>query len=140
MRAVLLALASIGFSACTSIAVKPLSTKIEHVCIQNNPKVVVTDFVSVMQDGFTRHGITSEVFDGAAKPANCEFVTTYSARRNWDLAPYLTDADVHLMRDNAEIASAEFHLKGKGGLALNKWRGTKSKMDPVMDQLLAASR
>ena len=37
-----------------------------------------------------------------------------------------------------EIAYGEFHLKGGGGLALNKWRGTRSTMNPVIDELLAA--
>lgn len=30
----------------------------------------------------------------------------------------------------------ESHLVGKGGLSLTKWASTKSKMDPVIDELL----
>ena len=33
---------------------------------------------------------------------------------------------------------ASYHLNGGGGLALNKWASVKSKMDPVLDELLAA--
>jgi hypothetical protein len=36
-----------------------------------------------------------------------------------------------------QIGFAEYHLNGKGGYDFGKWRGTKSKMDPVIDQLLA---
>jgi hypothetical protein len=30
-----------------------------------------------------------------------------------------------------------YHLKGGGGLSVMKWQGTASKMDPVIDELLA---
>ena len=36
-----------------------------------------------------------------------------------------------------QVAYAEYHLKGKGGYSMMKWQGVKTKMDPVMDQLLA---
>ncbi len=50
---------------------------------------------------------------------------------------YLSHAELHLLRNGRQIASAEYHLNGKGGLALTKFKGMNSKMDPVIDQLLA---
>ncbi|MFT3763847.1 MAG: hypothetical protein QM761_14800 [Pseudoxanthomonas sp.] len=38
------------------------------------------------------------------------------------------------------MASAEYRLRGKGGLSLTKWASVKSKMDPVIDELLASHR
>ena len=51
---------------CTSIQVKPIDPDInlQHVCIKENPKVIVADFVSVLRDGFDRHGVSTEVFAG----------------------------------------------------------------------------
>ena len=48
-------------SACTSIDVRPVdkSHNISHICIENNPKVIVSDFVSIVEDGFEDHGITT---------------------------------------------------------------------------------
>jgi len=37
------------------------------------------------------------------------------------------------------VGYGEFHLRGKGGYSMYKWQGTKAKMDPVIDQLLAGS-
>jgi hypothetical protein len=124
---------------CTSVIVQPVnrSANIKHVCIQENPKVWVKDFVPVLQEGFERHGISSEVFQDVASD-DCEFFVTYTALQTWDFATYMTHAEVRLNHMGQQIAYGEFHLKGDGGLALNKWRGTRSKMNPVIDQLLAA--
>lgn len=126
------------FGGCTSVRVKPVTAenRIDHVCIQENSRVQVGDFVAVMQEGFEKHGITSQLVRDPP-PANCHFVSTYTARRTWDMAMYMTDAQIDVLRDGRPIASANYHLKGKGGFALNKWAGTRSKILPVMDELLA---
>jgi hypothetical protein len=124
---------------CTSVIVRPVDREalLKHVCIQENPKVWVKDFLTVLKDGFERHGISSEVFsEGAA--SHCEFIVTYTARQSWDFANYLTHAELRLERQGLQIAYAEYHLKGGGGLSLMKWQGTKTKMDPVIDELLGA--
>jgi hypothetical protein len=46
-------------------------------------------------------------------------------------------AELRLTKGGLEVARANYHLRGKGGLSLNKWASTKSKMDPVIDELLA---
>jgi hypothetical protein len=124
---------------CTSINVQPVdrARQLEHVCIQDNPDVWVEDFLPVLKDGFHRHGISTEVFL-TKLPDHCEFIVTYTARQTWDFANYLAHAEVKIDRDGQQIAFAEYHLIGKGGLSLMKWQGTKTKMDPVIDELLSA--
>jgi hypothetical protein len=124
---------------CTAIRVQPVepAATVKHVCIQDNPKVIVTDFLPVVIDGFARHGISTEVYSGQT-PEGCEFVLTYTARRSWDFAPYLSHAELRLESKGRQVAYAEYHLRGKGGYSLMKWQGTKKKMDPVIDELLAA--
>lgn len=131
------AMAFIALVGCTAVTVKPVDNMAEllHVCIQENPKVQVTDFVPVVQRGFERHGVSSEVVTGAL-PGHCEYVLTYSALRSWDVVTYLSQAELSLKRSGREVASAHYHLRNKGGLALNKWKGTQAKIDPVMDELL----
>jgi hypothetical protein len=127
-----------ALAGCTSVRVQPVAAdnRIEHICIQENPKVQVGDFVAVMQEGFQTHGITSQVVREST-PAGCRYTSTYTARRTWDMAMYMTDAQIDIHRDGRQIASANYHLKGKGGFALNKWAGTRAKILPVIDQLLA---
>ena len=139
MLARALLLVCVLVDACTSIQVQPLggAEAAKHVCIQDNPKVIVSDFVQVLKDGFARHGISTEVYSGP-KPEGCDLVLTYTARQSWDFTPYLSEAELSLERDGQQVAHAQYHLKGKGGYSPKKWQGTKTKMDPVIDQLLAA--
>ena len=127
-------------SGCTSIEVRPLDPelKISHVCIVENPKVMVTDFIPVIEDGFARHGITTEIISDP-KNKKCEYELTYTALRSWDFTPYLSHAEIRIERSGQQIAYGEYHLNGKGGLDMTKWKGTKAKMDPVIDKMLQSS-
>ena len=129
-------IAAFALAGCTSTNVKPLPPTASHVCIQENAKVEVSDFVDVLRDGFDRHGVDTEVFAGIP-PASCEFILTYTARRSWHFAPYLSKAELHIETSSGHrVASAEYHLRMGGGFSLMKWEGTKSKMDPIIDELL----
>jgi hypothetical protein len=134
-----IAIASLVLGGCTAVTVRPVdkTLEIKRVCIQDNPKVQVSDFVTVVRDGFDRHGIATEVITGAPA-SNCSAVLTYTALRSWDLSPYLSHAELRLEKEGRQLAYAEYHLRGKGGYSLMKWQGTKAKMDPVIEQLLAA--
>ncbi len=138
MKYLIAALPVLALAACTNVQVKPVdtSTAMKHVCIHTNPAVIVSDFVPVMQDGFQRHGITADVYDRDL-PESCRYVVDYTALRSWDFKPYLSHAEMRITEHGRLIASATYHLNGKGGFDMGKWRGTKAKMDPVMDELLA---
>jgi hypothetical protein len=141
MKTAIGVLMALAITGCTSIQVSPVASgaKIQQVCIVENPKVAVSDFVDVLRDGFDRHHIaTSVVSTNGAR--TCETTLTYTALRSWDFKPYLSHAELRLWRGGTQIGSAEYHLNGKGGFALTKWQGTKAKMDPVIDQLLQAVR
>jgi hypothetical protein len=76
---------------CTSVDVQKVeATKypMTLVCIKQNPQVLVDDFLSVVEDGFQRHGIETEVYENAT-PKTCEYVLDYTATRGWDLVPFL---------------------------------------------------
>jgi hypothetical protein len=126
-------------AGCTSVDVKevPSSAKLSHVCIENNPKVIVVDFLPVVRDGFARHGITTEVYKDTP-PEYCEYRLTYTAFKTWDIATYLHHAELRLYQEHNQIGFAEYHLTGGGGLSLTKWASVESKMNPVIDELLAA--
>lgn len=129
-------------AGCTAVRVQPVdpSANLKHVCIEDNPKVTVPNFLQVVRDGFTRHGISTEVYSGEA-PAACTAILRYTALRSWDVTTYLSHAELSLeTRTGDRIASAEYHLNAKGGFSLMKWQSVKTKMDPVIDELLSSSR
>ena len=134
----LVAIASLAIGGCTSIQVDPLASAPAFMCIKHNPKVIVSDFVPVLQTGFSRHGIETQLYEVAVPRAECPYLVTYSARRSWDFTPYLSQADIQILGpDRRELASADYHLRAKGGFSMMKWQGTEAKMGPVIDQLLA---
>lgn len=139
MKLISIVLLALLFAGCTAVSVRPVSAtaQMKHVVIRENPKVIVRGFLDVVRDGLSRHGITSEVVPADSKIEPGQFVLTYTALRSWDVAPYLSVAEVRIERDNNPVASAHYHLRGKGGYSLLKWQSVKTKMDPVMDQLLA---
>lgn len=126
-------------TACTSVQVAPVNKaelpNIQHVCIVNNPKVIIDDFVPVIQQRLQHHNIQSRVVNQANKQG-CHYTLHYSAKRSWDFTPYLSWAEVKLQQGQTTLATAEYSLKGKGGLSLTKWASVESKMTPVIDQLL----
>lgn len=63
-KIVLSVLALSLLSACTSVHVQPLQAdaKPEKICIAENPKVIVADFLRVVRDRIEYHGIRTEVF------------------------------------------------------------------------------
>lgn len=132
------AIAIVAVSGCTAVSVQPLANKPQHMCIERNEAVIIADFVPVLQAGLKRHGMTSTLHD--VPPVSCSYVLSYTARRSWDMAPYLSTADLEIRNQQGRrVATAHYHLRGKGGLSLVKWASVKSKMDPVMDELLAGA-
>ena len=138
MRIMISLLVAVAVSACTSVKVKPVdsSLNVNHVCIQHNNAVTMRGFSPMLQEGFARHGISTDVFYGP-QPSRCEYILNYTALRSWDVTTYLSHAELSLSRYGEQVAFAEYHLRGKGGFALNKWQKVQTKMDPVIDQLLA---
>ena len=130
---------ALAFCGCTSVTVRPIASNIQlrNVCIVNNPRVIVSDFVPVLRDGFSRHNIATTVVD-QSQATSCPVTLTYTANLHWDMKPYLTHAELRLWEGGKQIGFAEYHLNGNGGLDLGKWRGTQAKMDPVIDELLAS--
>jgi len=137
MRYLPLTLVPLLAAGCTSVQVRPLdpALHVDHVCIRENPDVIVKDFLPVLREGFKRHGIATDVYSTIGAD-NCPYVLTYTALQSWDFALYLSHAELRLERDGRQVAFAEYHLKGKGGLSVAKWQSVKSKMDPVIDLLL----
>jgi len=131
MNKIILLILTMFMAACTNVQVKEIdsSLQISHVCIQNNPKVLVAEFLPVVRNGFERHGITTEVYN-KDKPHHCEYYLTYTALKDLNFAKHLHHAELQVYRGVNRIAYAEYRLTGK-------WGSVESKMDPVIDQLLA---
>ena len=127
-------------NACTSIQVKnndgfqPQSVK--QICVIHNSKVTIDGFEQSIIRSFRRYNINARIYPENSKPVMCETTMNYTALRSWDFVTYLTYAKFTLMKQGRIVSEAEFRLKGKGGLALNKWRSTDTKVDELVEQLV----
>ena len=129
-------------AGCTSVEVRSVDAgphSIDHVCIKENPRVKMADFIYTMEDIFSEHGISSEVFDGTP-PNDCEYVVTYTTRQSWDVVPNLSYAEVKIREDRQTVASAKYqHNGGSMSLSPMKWAETRDKMQPVIDEMLGGA-
>ena len=88
----------------------------------------------MLESGFIRHGIETEIYEGST-PAHCEYVVTYIAGRSWDITPFMNHAELRLTNNGKTIGIATY--RHGGGFGLNKWASTETKMTPVIDELLS---
>lgn len=125
---------------CTSIQVNNSASfnanEIQAICIAHNPKVIIKDFDNTIERSFARYNISSRTLKSESELSNCDTVLHYTALRSWDFVPYMTFAQFNLIKNGQQISESSFRLKGNGGLALNKWRSTESKINELVDQLL----
>lgn len=136
----LLIISALLLSACTTIQVKELDRKanrVDLICIENNPRVVVSDFVSVLEMELQARQIKTKVFS-TERPKDCEYILTYVATRGWDLSPFLNDADIRISKNDLLVASAHYHVIS--GLNLTKYQGTQTKMAPVFKKLFGETQ
>lgn len=134
-RLVALVLGVVLLAGCTSVSVKtldPAKYPVKLVCIQKNREVQIREFLGVVEDGFRRHGIETEVFD-SDPPLRCEYVLTYVAVRGWDFVTYMKHAELRLKQGNKIIGTAVYQ---SGSATFTKFTSVETKMIPLIDELL----
>lgn len=131
---------TIALTGCTSIQVNNATgfnaKSIKQVCVVDNPKVIIRDFNQIIERSFARHGISARTFKDSDDLSVCQTTLNYTALRSWDFAPYMVSAQFNLLQNGRQVSEASFRLKGNGGLALNKWRSTETKVNELVDELI----
>jgi hypothetical protein len=127
--------AAAAFVGCTSVTVQPLTPGVKEVLIRENPKVSMDGFLPYVRRNFETRGISTRVIK-EAEAAGDAYVVTYTGLRSWDLTTYLSSAEFWVHHRSDLVGHAEYHLRGKGGLALTKFERVETKLDPVFAELL----
>lgn len=128
---------AIAVAGCTSMNVSKIDAAkypVKLICIEENTEVLVGDMLSFLEKSIQERNIRTTIYRGAV-PAQCEYTLWYTAFRGWDFTPYMNRAELRLRQNNLTIASATYNHSG--GLALNKWASTESKLAPVLEELMA---
>lgn len=127
--------AAFNFVGCTSVTVEPLAPGVKEVLVRENPKVSMSGFLPYVRNSFEARGIATRVIT-EADAAGDAYVVTYTALRTWDLTTFLSSAEFWVHHRSDLVGHAEYHLRGKGGLALTKFQHVETKLDPVFAELL----
>ena len=126
-----------GCAIETLVQPVPLQKSITEICILENTKVIISDFLQVVQDGISRHGLRSSVY--REMPNDCVYVLEYVAYQRWDFTLFMSEAMIRLYRDKQLIGSISYKtptgIFGGGGANPAKWKSTKEKLDPLLDEL-----
>ena len=127
-------------AGCTiQTAVKPLSANraITEICIRENPKVIISDFLPALQEGIQRNGLRSNVYREV--PNACAYVLEYVAFQKWDGTLIMSQVNISLYSEKELVGMASYKLPngifGGGGINPAKWDSTKEKLDPLLDEL-----
>lgn len=126
---------ALALAGCTSVNTLPVSDfrHLKEVCIIKNDRVLVSDFVDVIQAHLDKHNARSRLVN-EAEGRNCATQLSYTATRSWDFAPYLSYASIQIRREGKLISKGEY--RHHGGLSLMKWQSTEAKIGPVLDKML----
>ena len=132
-----LMIAFMSLSGCASVKVKPAGSELglQHVCIEDNPKVAFEGLEDIISKGFARHNITTELYTEGKVPEECRFILNYTARRSWDIVPYMSYARLELKENGETVAEATYTLIIHW--IFIKFKSVEAKMNPVIDKLLA---
>lgn len=129
---------------CTTVHVQQLELQArpERVCIEPNPKVVVPEFMTILEEGIRRNQMQAVPLSDVSNPSaasaealECDLVMRYVAYQDWDFTAFLTHAEIWLERDGRQVGYAQYMLFG--GLSPFKWQSARTKMEPVIDELFA---
>ncbi|WP_368492220.1 hypothetical protein [Neisseria sp.] len=103
----------------TPVSDRPNSgADMDNICIVENPDVVVSDFVPVLEKRLNHHGIATRVVK--ERKEDCRYFLEYSAKQSWDMVRYLSWAELKIYERQNLVGSAEYKLRGKGGRDKNE--------------------
>lgn len=135
LMAVGAALMAVGCSITQSI--EPLDdVDVGLVCILDNPDIHMAGFQPEMRELIEQRGIHTDVYAGS-RPARCSHFLEYTANWQWDLAMYLSYADLRVYDAGGGLAGQATYDARSGGGRMDKFGPTREKLAPLVDELFA---
>ncbi len=127
-----------GCIGCIHTQVNPApAQKIEQICIIENPKVIRPRVMQYIDEALKSQGIETAIY--RASTPDCAYTIQYTARYRWDFVLYLAYAKFTLYGGDQVLGFAEYDA-WEAGLALTKFGTDKSKIEPLLHDLLGNLR
>ena len=119
---------------CTiSQSVDPVATRPAQVCIARNDAVHMAGFHDELVRQIESRGVAVRSLDGAV-PEDCRYRVSYTANWKWDLAMYLSYAEINVFDGTQQVGSATYDAR-QGGANMGKFGPTAEKIEPLVAQL-----
>lgn len=126
------ALVTLTGGCAINTTVDPVSIgddQISDLCIKSNPNVLMEGFLPELESQIKSHGITTHVFSGIP-PTSCKYHLEYTANWRWDLAMYLSYAELRVYSNAGLVGQAEYDARYGGG-RMDKFGPTANKLETL---------
>lgn len=123
-------------SACSiTQTVEPtnLSQKSE-LCIIENP-AVRDGFLHTLQSSLSKRNINHRIISNRSIPKECEWTMRYVGRWNWDMALYMSYAEIQVFR-NGNLDGEAIYDSTRGGANMGKFIDAEPKIEELVNELL----
>ena len=130
-----LIIAFMALSACSiRQTVEPVaSSERASVSVIKNPDVR-DSFLQAYTDALQRKGLQPRVVAKGDNLTSCDFASTYRANWSWDLALYMSYAEIKVYKGHQVIGKVEYDSTHGGG-RLDKFINAERKIGELVDEL-----
>ncbi|MBU2967470.1 Sbal_3080 family lipoprotein [Amphritea sp. 2_MG-2023] len=129
----LLALTVAGCSITQSVEPAELTNGSELCIIENTD--VRAGFLHEFESVLTSKDIPYRIINQRAVPESCEWTSTYVAYWKWDLALYMSYAEIKVFHRGSLDGVAEYD-SSRGGVNLSKFIDSEPKIRELIDKLM----
>jgi len=136
MKKVFVIVAAIVLSGCSikQVVEKAEMPKEELLCIVEN-KDVRAGFLKEFKRVLSHKSIAYKMINAYSVPSECQWTATYDARWTWDLALYMSYAEIKVF-NNGNLDGKATYDSTKGGANMGKFIDAETKIRELMNELL----
>lgn len=82
-----------------------------------------------------KKGFHTRQIPSGSSPSSCRLSTTYIGTWSWDLALYMSYADIRVFEDGKQVGHAEYDSRYGGGRVIDKFVNAEKKITEMTDLL-----
>jgi hypothetical protein len=119
-----------------------ITQQVEQANISNDAEICIIEndavregFLPELQNVLHEKGINHVVVDWNYANKNCEWTLTYTARWSWDLAMYMSYAEIKVFK-NGELDGEAIYDSTGGGANTSKFIDAEPKIRELVEELM----
>ena len=117
-----------------------MDAEVDHICLQYNDRVIVTDTDKILMGLIRENGYTTELYMSKDRPDGCQYVMTYTAGRRWKIIDIpMIYAKIDLYRGKDLLGSGTFGSRRRGAPISNRFDSTEEKLRPLVKEVLGGN-